>query len=73
MSTKIAKALEMAEQKPFQITKKIFLVRKQRVMFDADLAVLYGVETKSLNRAVRRNKVRFPEDFMFQLTEKKSG
>ena len=73
MSTRIALALEMAEQIPFQISKKIFLVRKQRVMFDADLAVLYGVETKSLNRAVRRNKVRFHEDFMFQLAEKKSG
>ncbi len=39
-------------------------------MLDADLAILYGVSTKALNRAVRRNQIRFPEDFMFQLTEK---
>ena len=38
-------------------------------MLDAGLAILYGVETKALNRAVRRNKIRFPEDFMFELTD----
>ena len=62
----------MSEQTPFQINEKIFLVRRHRVMFDSDLANLYGVETKSLNRAVRRNQIRFPEDFMFQLTEKET-
>jgi hypothetical protein len=53
-----------------QINKKIFSIRQQRVMLDVDLAELYEVETKTLNRSVRRNKIRFPEDFMFQLTEK---
>ena len=47
----------------------IFLMRGQRVMLDRDLAVLYGVPTKVLNQAVKRNKSRFPEDFMFQLSE----
>lgn len=51
-----------------QIESRIFLIRGQRVMLDADLAELYGVETKALNRAVKRNIERFPEDFMFQLT-----
>ena len=52
-----------------EIEKHIFIVRKQKVMLDSDLALIYGVETKYLNRAVRRNQNRFPEDFMFQLTE----
>jgi hypothetical protein len=51
-----------------QIESKIFLIRGQKVMLDADLAELYGVETKRLNEQVRRNSGRFPEDFMFQLT-----
>lgn len=46
----------------------IHRVRDERVMLDSDLASLYGVETKSLNRAVKRNLARFPADFMFQLT-----
>ncbi len=46
----------------------IHVVRGQRVMLDADLAALYGVKTKELNKAVGRNQARFPEDFMFQLT-----
>lgn len=50
-----------------QIESKIFLIRSQKVMLDADLAELYGVETKVLNQAVKRNIERFPEDFMFQL------
>lgn len=50
------------------IERRIHLVRGERVMLDADLAQLYGVETKRLNEAVRRNQVRFPADFMFQLT-----
>lgn len=51
-----------------QIQNMIYVVRGQRVMLDSDLAVLYGVETKALNRQVRRNMIRFPADFMFQLT-----
>ncbi len=51
------------------IEKKILLIRGQKVMLDSDLAELYGVETKRLNEQVRRNKDRFPEDFMFQLTK----
>jgi hypothetical protein len=52
-----------------EIEGMIFVVRGQKVMLDSDLAALYEVETKSLNRAVRRNIDRFPEDFMFQLTD----
>ena len=51
------------------IEKKILLLRGQKVMLDRDLAELYGVETKNLNKAVTRNIERFPDDFMFQLTE----
>jgi hypothetical protein len=50
------------------ITQRIFEIRGQRVMLDADLAVLYGVETGALVRAVKRNFDRFPEDFIFQLS-----
>ena len=49
------------------IENQIYLIRKQKIILDADLAVLYGVETKVLNQAVSRNKTRFPDDFMFQL------
>src|ERR1700716_3036694 len=52
-----------------KIERRIFLVRGQKVMLDADLAALYRVPTKSLNLAVKRNVERFPEDFMFQLTD----
>lgn len=51
-----------------QIEQTILLMRGCRVMLDRDLAALYGVETKALNQAVKRNLDRFPEDFMFQLT-----
>src|SRR5947209_4867446 len=47
----------------------IYEIRGQRVMFDSDLASIYGVETKALNRAMKRNRYRFPKDFMFQLSE----
>ncbi len=50
------------------IRNKIYEIRGQRVMLDRDLAQLYGVETKVLNQAVRRNLERFPDDFMFELT-----
>ena len=52
-----------------QIESRIFLIRGQKVMLDADLAELYGVETRRLNEQVSRNSERFPEDFMFQLTD----
>ncbi len=52
------------------IKNRIYEVRGQRVMLDRDLAELYGVETKVLNQAVKRNIERFPEDFMFQLDRK---
>jgi len=51
------------------ISNKIHIVRGKAVMLDQDLAKLYGVETKHLNRQVKRNLERFPEDFMFQLTQ----
>ena len=51
-----------------RIEQKIFVIRDEKVMLDTDLAELYGVETGALNRAVKRNIERFPEDFMFQLT-----
>jgi len=52
------------------IAAKIFVLRSHRVMLDRDLAELYGVETRALNQAVKRNRDRFPEDFMFELTLK---
>jgi hypothetical protein len=50
------------------VEQKIYLIRGQKVMLDKDLAELYGVETRVLNQAVRRNIDRFPKDFMFSLT-----
>ena len=52
------------------ISQKIFFARGTRIMLDADLARLYGVATKNLNKAVKRNASRFPSDFMFQLSPK---
>ena len=51
-----------------QIQKMIYEIRGQKVMLDSDLALLYGVELKVMNQAVKRNIDRFPDDFMFQLT-----
>src|ERR1043166_4481763 len=51
-----------------QIDSAITAVRGRRVIFDADLALIYGVATKALNQAVRRNRDRFPDDFLFRLT-----
>ncbi len=51
------------------IQNKIYEIRGQKVMLDSDLAELYEVETKVLNQGVKRNSTRFPEDFMFQLTD----
>jgi hypothetical protein len=52
-----------------EIVERIYLLRGQKVMIDKDLAEMYGVNTKVLNQAVKRNVQRFPEDFMFQLTK----
>lgn len=51
------------------IERRILLIRGEKVMLDADLAELYGVPTKRLNEQVKRNRDRFPDDFMFQLTD----
>lgn len=51
------------------IQSKIYEIRGQKVMLDRDLAEMYGVETRVLNQAVKRNIERFPSDFMFQLTD----
>jgi len=51
------------------IEGKIFLIRGRKVMLDRDLSILYGINTGNLNKAVSRNKDRFPNDFMFQLTK----
>ena len=51
-----------------QAERRILLIRQHRVMLDYDLAALYGVETRTLNQAVKRNADRFPADFVFQLT-----
>ena len=51
------------------IINKIILLRDQKVLIDRDLAELYGVETRTLNQAVKRNIKRFPDDFMFQMTK----
>ena len=50
------------------ITHRIFVLRDQRVLLDSDLAALYGVDTGRLNEQVRRNRERFPKDFIFELT-----
>ena len=54
------------------VERRIYLIRGQKVMLDGDLAELYQVPTKRLNEAVRRNSNRFPEDFMFQLTQEEA-
>ena len=51
------------------LISKIFLIREKKVMLDKDLASLYGVSTGNLNKAVKRNLKRFPDDFMFRLTD----
>jgi ORF6N domain len=54
------------------IERRIYVLRGHKIMIDSDLAQLYRVPTFRLNEAVKRNKTRFPEDFMFQLTKKES-
>jgi hypothetical protein len=66
-----ARRLAALARKPAEvecITHWIHLIRSQKVMLDTDLAELYGVATKAFNQAVKRNRSRFPSDFMFQLT-----
>jgi len=58
----------MKEVAKFKIEGMIYLIRGQKVMLDSDLAMLYEVDTRQLNRQVRRNIIRFPSDFMFELT-----
>src|SRR6202044_3859643 len=58
---------------PEQIASAILVLRCQRVLLDAELAALYGVSTKRFNQQVRRNRKRFPADFMFQLTYKETS
>ncbi len=53
-----------------RIASRIYLIRGHKVMLDSDLAELYGVETRALNQAIRRNLDRFPKDFAFQFTQK---
>ena len=65
-------AIQKTHNKPVisveRIETYIYLIRGQKVMLDSDLAELYGVDTKVLKRAVKRNSQRFPKDFMFELT-----
>lgn len=65
----MSKALVPVER----VGKAILLVRSEKVILDADLAALYGVSTKRLNEQVKRNRGRFPDDFMFQLTSKEKA
>lgn len=55
------------------VARRIYIIRGQRVMLDADLAELYGVPTRRLNEQVKRNRARFPADFMFQLTREEAS
>ena len=64
----------MPTLKPLEaITARILVIRDKRVLIDTDLAALYGVTTKRLNEQVKRNKARFPADFMFKLTAKEKA
>jgi hypothetical protein len=58
---------------PVPIKRRIYVIRGQKVMLDADLAELYQVPTKRLNEAIRRNRDRFPEDFMFRLSNEEAS
>ena len=62
-------AVTKCDLKNINIESLIHIVRGQNVMLDSDLAMLYGVETRTLNQAVKRNITRFPDDFMFQVTK----
>ena len=62
-------AVTNCDLKNINIESLIHTIRGQKVMFDSDLAMLYGVETRALNQAVKRNLRRFPDDFMFHVTK----
>jgi hypothetical protein len=68
----VASAKRSALAPAQDITRAILVLRRQRVLLDAELAALYGVTTKRFNEQVRRNRERFPDDFMFQLTAEES-
>jgi hypothetical protein len=65
----MAKAVKKVTTEDEEIISKIYFIRDKKIMLDKDLAELYDVTTGNLNKAVKRNLKRFPEDFMFQLTE----
>jgi len=69
MHTKGSPALLAVEA----IASRVIVLRGERVLLDADLAVLYGVATKALNQAIKRNTDRFPEDFIFRLTSEEKA
>lgn len=66
------KSKEVAVFTEQEVTERIYTVRGKRVMLDRDLAELYQVKTQALNQAVKRNRERFPKDFMYQLSEKET-
>ena len=66
MKTKTSTPLAVTDEK---VISKIYHIRGKRIMLDSDLAQLYNVETKVLNQAVKRNMLRFPEDFMFTVSQ----
>lgn len=72
MPPKTNRKTQKAEVSLEVIEQRILLFRGHRVMFDKDLATLYGVETRTLNQAVKRNLDRFPSDFMFRLTSREA-
>jgi hypothetical protein len=65
----MAKAIKKVTTEDEEIISKIYFIRDKKIMLDKDLAELYDVTTGNLNKAVKRNLKRFPEDFMFQLTQ----
>ena len=75
---KASEVVAICDHPNFNVESLIRTIRGQKVMLDFDLSMLYGVQNKRLNEQVKRNKERFPDDFMFQLTQcfnlpKKSG
>ena len=71
MSVQMAESTELMTVD--NICNRVYFIRGQQVMLDYDLAEIYGYEVKRLNEQVKRNIVRFPEDFMFQLTTEEDG
>ena len=67
--SELKETVASCDRKNISIENLIHTIRGQKVMLDSDLAMLYGVETRALNQAVKRNIRRFPDDFMFQVTK----